>query len=99
MNLSYKDLPKKGTFRDKINLKDCIPKYIKFKTKELQDLLKEIKSTVLYKDDSFKKEFVFDSIKYVMAEGGLHSTNKDQFFKASNTYYLEDEDVGLNWLN
>lgn len=97
INIKIKDLPKKGYFRKEIQLKNCIPSYIKFKTPQLQTLLKKIKNTSLKFKDNFEETFTFYNTKYTLAQGGIHSTNTFECYKEDNDNFLEDEDVGLTY--
>jgi hypothetical protein len=102
--VEIKALPRKGFFRKEIRLKHCIPSYVKFKTKALQDLLKQTKETIIYpfvKKELFKgkkqKEFelnlTFHGRKYTLARGGLHADQSNEIWESKNGYFIEDHDV------
>lgn len=95
--VNIKDLPRKGTFRKEIKLKHCIPKYVSFKTPELQSLLKRIENTTLKIDDKFEEVFTFYGTEYTLAQGGIHSTNQFQSYSQDIDTLLEDEDVALTY--
>lgn len=90
-----KDLPRKGYFRKQIRLVNCIPDYIEFKTKQLQDLLASIKSKSISQVDRLENKFTFYKTKYVQALGGLHSENDNQVFQETDEYEIHDYDVAL----
>lgn len=89
-----RDLKNGKTFRPRIDLKDCIPNYISFKSKYFNDFLEKLRNTSITKT---KGEIEFDLIygqtKYKFAQGGLHSDDKPRHLKAENGYYLIDADV------
>jgi len=90
---SVKDIPRKGTFRKEIKLKNCLPKYIKFQTKELQDLHKLVVGTSVKMNDKFENKFKFYNTEYVQGLGGLHADNSDEIWEAKDDYLLHDDDV------
>lgn len=91
-NVSYKDLPKKGTFRKQIHLKNCIAKYVKFQTKQLQDFHKKIKAKSLKMTDDIDEEISFYGAKYTFKKGGLHTVNKNEIYKSNDKYMILDYD-------
>lgn len=92
-NITYKDLPKKGTFRRKIKLKDCIPSFVKFETPILQNLLKNIKRIELSGKDKFNHKFKFYNTTYEMGLGGIHSINENEIWQSDDSYNIDDDDV------
>jgi hypothetical protein len=91
--LNIQDLPKRGTFRKEIRLKDCIPSYVEFQTEQLKNLLKATKQQTIKQTESFENEFTFFSTSYKQALGGLHSENKDEIFEEDEQYEYHDYDV------
>lgn len=92
-NIHIKELPKKGTFRKGIDMKKCIPKYVEFQTPLLQNLLKELKSTFLKRNDKWEKKFTIGNTNYVQGIGGLHSVNEGKIYKATDTVKIKTIDV------
>jgi hypothetical protein len=86
-------LPKKGTFRKYVFLKNCIPDYIKFNTLYLQNLLKDLKKSKINQNDSFEKKVKINGRIYTLAKGGLHADHSNEIFKADDDYIIEDDDV------
>jgi hypothetical protein len=91
--IDYKELPKKGTFRKSIKVSDCIAKYVKFETPELQTFLKRIKKLSLGLQDDFKEELHFHGNVYSFMKGGLHTENSPKVFEADDEYEIIDWDV------
>lgn len=65
----------KKTERTSLSFKRVIFPFIKFQTKELQDMLEEMKKIVIYSigKDAFKREIKLGNLIYTIATGGLHS--------------------------
>lgn len=63
------------TERTAMNLGKIIFDCVEFKTPQLQELLKEIKKTTLYRvsKEAFEKEVTIGNVTYNLATGGLHS--------------------------
>lgn len=91
---SVQDLPKKGFFRKEIKLRFAIPKYVKFKTPQLKEILDETKKKVIKQTDKHEKEFVFKNTKYTIGLGGGHSDNTSEIWESCDKYQLVDLDVG-----
>lgn len=91
--IKYEDLPRKGLFRKNIILAKSVPDYISFQTKQLQDLLKEIKGTTLKQDEDYKKEFKFFNETFVLGRGGLHSKSENKQYHSDSEYMIADVDV------
>lgn len=66
---------KDRTERTRLSFKKVIFPHIKFKTKELQDLLEEMKTVSIYhvNKDSFTREITFHGTTYTLACGGIHT--------------------------
>jgi hypothetical protein len=92
-NMQYSALPKKGHFRKKISVKDCIALYIKFQTPELQEFFNKVRRQVLGMQDDFKESLVFYNNTYSFMKGGLHTENKPMIFEADDEYEIIDWDV------
>lgn len=85
-----------------ISFKYKAPRYIKFKTKQLQELLTTIKNTefTLAENGNLQLPTILKNNKvnigksvYKLGIGGLHSTEKNQAYKADNTMLICDRDV------
>lgn len=86
-------LPKKGTFRKSIQLKNCIAPYVKFHTVQLINFLKYLKSKSLLMNQEFKESIKYYDMVYSFMQGGLHSENKPEIIEADDDYLLIDWDV------
>lgn len=93
LKLKPQDLPKKGTFRKYVFLKNCIPEYIQFKTPYLQKLLSDIKKSRINQNEEFDRKVTINNRNYILAKGGLHSEQENEIFNASQDYIIEDDDV------
>lgn len=91
--IKYEDLPRKGYFRKHIILAKSVPDYIKFETLQLQELLKEIKTTILKQDEDYHKQFKFFNETFVLARGGLHSKSENKSYHSDEEYVIADVDV------
>ena len=92
-NMDVKDLPKKGFFRKTIHVKDCIAKYVTFKTVQLDQFLKKLSALQLKMDDDLNEHINFYDVVYSFMKGGLHSENKPEIFEADEDYFIIDWDV------
>lgn len=98
--LLYSNLPKKGTFRKEIKVKECIAKYIKFTTPQLKEFLIRMNKSVLQLKDDFKESISFHDNVYTFAKGGIHTENKPEIYEATDEYEIIDWDVSLTiWRN
>ena len=88
----YSEFKNLKTYRTIINLSECIPNYISFKTKTLINLLNEIKNKTIKSNESFKKKLKIGNTKYLLAKGGLHSDDKARLLDNSKCV-LKDADV------
>lgn len=63
------------TERTKLSFNKIIFPHIKFKTKQLQDFLEDVKKVSIYHTTKaeFEREFTFYGTKYTIATGGIHS--------------------------
>jgi DNA polymerase elongation subunit (family B) len=91
--ITYKDLPKKGTFRKPFTVGSCVAHYVDFKTRELKEFLKRIKKVTLSLQDDFKEQLEFYGNTYTFAKGGLHTENGPKIFEADEDHLIVDWDV------
>lgn len=90
----FKEIKEDRTYRHRIEIKDCIPSYIRFNSEYLNDFLNELKSKIITKTKG-ELEFVliYKGTKYKFAQGGLHSEDKPRHLKSDDKYKLIDADV------
>ena len=91
--MDYRDLPKKGTFRKIVNVRECIADYVAFQTPELKQFLRDVKKEKLTQKDDFKRELHYYGNTYSFMKGGLHTENKPKIFEADDEYEIIDWDV------
>ena len=82
------------TQRTALSFKRIIFPHIKFKTKQLQDLLEEMKKVVIYRTnkDSFVREIEFYGTTYTLATGGIHTQDKPVVLKSTDKYVYVHHD-------
>ena len=91
---SVRDLPKNGTFRKKIKLKECIPEYVVFQTPVLQSLLKELKAQEIKQTDKVEKKLVLWGRNYTLGKGGLHADQENEIWEAIEEHDDEEDSIG-----
>ena len=85
----------KKTERTIMNFKKVIFDNVKFKTKELQDFLSEIKTVCLTRTskDEFERKITIGNTVYTVATGGLHSEDKPRILKSTIKYKYKHWDI------
>lgn len=87
---------------DYIPLKDVILPFISYKNPKLQDVLKDMKSQIVYSKErkGYEKKFVLSNVRYSVGVGGIHSLHTPQIFVPSDNEYIGHSDVALiHWRN
>lgn len=86
--LSPRDFEKKRTERTRLSFKKIIFPHIKFRTKQLQDLLESMKKVSIYRTnkDSFSTVVDFMGTKYNIATGGIHSIDAPRELRSNDKY-------------
>ena len=76
------------TERTKLSFKKIIFPHIKFQTKELQDMLNEMKQVIITRTskDAFSKTIKFMGTTYTLATGGIHSVDPPRILKSNDNY-------------
>lgn len=88
-------IKKLRTPRSCIHLKDCIPSYINFKSKQFTDLKnKWVKTTVTTTKNALKDSIIYHGIKLEYGLGGVHGSNSGVFIE-DDYWMIKDSDVGL----
>ena len=87
----FKDL---RTYRKTIRMEDCIPAFVKFRTDNLNNVLKDFRSRVLEgtKNQITYKIQIGDNF-FNLKNGGIHSHDKPRYLKAKKDEYLVEIDV------
>ena len=88
----FKDL---RTQRTALSFNKIIFPHICFKTKQLQDLLKDMKKVVIYRTnkDAFEKVIQFYGTTYTIATGGLHSQDRPAVLTSTDEYTYVHYDI------
>ena len=82
------------TERTRLSFKKIIFPHIQFKTKQLQDMLEEMKDVSIYhtSKDAFNKTIEFYGTTYTLATGGIHSVDPPGVYKSNDKYvYLHHD--------
>lgn len=89
---SFKDL---RTERKRLSFDKIIFPHICFKTKQLQEILKDMKQIYIYhtNKDAFCREFSFYGTTYTLATGGLHSKDIPGVLKSTDKYEYIHYDI------
>jgi len=93
LKMNIKDLPKKGTFRNNLVFSKCIPKFIKFKTKDLQQFLRELHEITIGVKDRYERHIEIGKGVHTFALGGLHKKVENKYYLATENEELIDCDV------
>lgn len=83
------------TERTRLSFNKVIFDNIHFETKELQDVLKEMKTIAIYRTskDAFSKEIKFKGTTYTIATGGLHSKDIPGVYRSDETNVFVHFDI------
>jgi len=87
----FKDL---RTYRRIIHIKDCIPKYVQFKTEKLKTVLGDLRNKIISgtKNQMQYKIRLGNNI-YLLKNGGLHSQDLAKYVKPKDNEILCEIDV------
>ena len=87
--LKVEAFKKLRTERTRLSFNKIIFPHICFKTKQLQDILADMKQIYIYhtNKDAFCKEFTFYGTTYTLATGGLHSQDRPDELKSVEGKY------------
>ena len=80
---------------DYIPLKDVILPFIQYKNPILQDILKDMKSQIVYSKErkGYEKKFVLSNVRYSVGVGGIHSLHTPKIFVPKDDEYIGHSDV------
>ena len=88
------DIKQMHTYRDSINLNDCILPYIKFKSDDFNKLLNKLKSKVIRETKgSISESVIYKGFKYDYGTGGIHGCIKPGVYESNEDYIIIDADV------
>ncbi len=85
---------KERTERSKLSFNKIIFPHIQFKTKQLQDLLEDMKGVSIYHTtkDAFSRTIEFYGTTYTLATGGIHSVDPPRILKSDENYIIRHHD-------
>jgi len=94
------EVKKKRTYRKSINFKECILDYIKFESKEFNELLDYFKKqTITETKGAIAKSVVYEGFKYDYGTGGIHGCIESGVYESNDDYIIIDADVGSLYPN
>ncbi len=100
MNIPIRELKKMRTYRNSINLKDCILPYIKFYSNEFNELLEKYKNrNIIETRQSLEESVIYKGFKYDFGLGGLHGCIKPGVYKSNKDEVIHDIDVASFYPN
>lgn len=92
--LNWNDIKDLRSPCDKVCLGEIIFPFIKFKSRDLQEMLKEIKRLCIAPNDrEFERKFIIGGVEHTLSLGGLHSVNKPEKFEPKEGFTLADSDA------
>ena len=94
--LNPQDVRKKSTPRPIIHLKDCLPKWMEFKTNNFNPLIEKFKSTTIYNGETKEKllfDLIYKDVKISYGTGGAHACTEPGVFKADDEFGIYDVDI------
>ena len=93
--LHVNDFKNLRTNRTALSFNKIIFPHICFQTKELQDMLEDMKKVTIYRTnkDAFVKEISFYGTTYTIATGGLHSQDRPDVLVSNDKYTYVHYDI------
>lgn len=94
-NKKISDLKKSGgTNRNSVKLKDCIPSWANFNSKEFNSLKKKFEETVISNiEDDFSTSIIYNGIQLDYGLGGCHGCIKPGIYESNDMQLIVDQDV------
>ena len=91
--MTKKELQEKVIHHKKILLKHCVLPYIKFNSAPMQNLLRDIKNTVIDANTKFKQKIKYKGFHFDFGVGGIHGCVPAGIYKATDDELIIDYDV------
>lgn len=91
-----KEIRNLRTFRPKIDLKDCLPKWTQFESKEFKGLVDKFKSTTVYNGElkgALSYSVIYNGIKLDYGVGGCHACIKSGIYESNEEIMILDIDA------
>jgi len=101
MKMDIRTIRDMRTPRDRVLLGNCIAKFIKFQTPQLQELYQRISSTIVHNYNGYKysEKVYFANCTFNLGIGGLHTEDESGKFASDETYLIQDMDVASYYPN
>ena len=93
MGIFESDLRSMGTERDVVKIKDIIFPYVKFQTKEFQEVKERFDNLVLSKYDKFEFVLRKQGIDITYALGGIHAAPNNKIIKSDKDFVIKSFDA------
>lgn len=101
------DVRELRTYRNKIELKNCIPSYISFKSKEFNNVLISFENKIIDKSNFEEKSknknrvasLIFKDCKIDYGLGGVHGVCKPGIYQSDDNYIIQTADVSSLYPN
>lgn len=89
------------TPREKVALGDCVAKFVKFESPELQDMLERLSAQYVYNYNGYRyKETVYyANCNFSLGVGGLHTEDAPGIFTTDDECIIQDMDVASYYPN
>lgn len=77
---------------------DCIPDYVEFRTREFKQFYDQMKKEKVKLNDKKRKyPFTYNGTTYVIAKGGIHSTEKNRIVEVTADEFCEEADISSQY--
>jgi hypothetical protein len=81
-NLVAKDFKNSKTINDSFYLDEILDSKIKFRSTVFKDLVRNIRSTIIYEDTKSSFSVIFNNVQFDIKLGGLHSKDNPEIFRS-----------------
>ena len=91
------------TPRPEINLGDCLPEWMNFKTNSFDSVIQKFRDTTIYNGvtkNKFEMSTIYNGIKIDYGAGGAHACIKPGIYNSDEEFGIYDLDIDLKqWVN
>lgn len=91
------DLKKNRKPTKRFNYGDCIPDYVKFRTKSFQEFHERMKKVRVNLAKKEEYPFIINGLHLLIAKGGIHSNEKNRIIEPKRNEILMDADIGSQY--
>jgi hypothetical protein len=100
MGVNIRDLKQMRTYRNSIKLNECILPYIKFNSKEFNNILNNYKNKIVIETkNSLEESVIYKGFKFDFGLGGLHGCIKPGKYSPNEDEVIHDIDVASFYPN